>query len=152
MKHNLRALTLCQPYAHLIIHGIGGDFKRVENRTWPTHYRGWLMIHAGKSRAWLNRYDGELPTDMVFGAIIGLAYLEFCMNIERVRSIPDDAPFAWVKTHEHTEGPQCWVFGMRVALDRPLILRGHLGLWTPPPHILRPVLRAIQGTLKAQPR
>lgn len=28
--------------------------KRVENREWPTSYRGPLLIHAGKSREWLD--------------------------------------------------------------------------------------------------
>lgn len=48
----MKALTICQPYAELIARGD----KPIENRTWPTHYRGPLLIHAGKSRAWL---DGD---------------------------------------------------------------------------------------------
>lgn len=38
-----RALTVKQPWAHLIITG----HKKTENRTWPTRYRGRLYIHAG---------------------------------------------------------------------------------------------------------
>jgi hypothetical protein len=38
----VRALTVIQPWAWLIIHG----GKTVENRVWPTRYRGPLLIHA----------------------------------------------------------------------------------------------------------
>ena len=47
----MKALTICQPYPHLIMLGE----KPVENRTWATSYRGPLAIHAGKSRQWLFR-------------------------------------------------------------------------------------------------
>jgi hypothetical protein len=52
--HNLKALTIRQPWASLIIAGI----KDVENRTWSTGYRGELVIHAGRSvdRAGLTEY------------------------------------------------------------------------------------------------
>jgi hypothetical protein len=64
----MKALTICQPYAHLIVRGE----KRVENRTWPTRYTGPLAIHAGKSRQWLSPGDVpafELKGDpLVFGA------------------------------------------------------------------------------------
>jgi hypothetical protein len=35
-------LSLWQPWAWLVVHG----YKDVENRTWPTGYRGTLWIHA----------------------------------------------------------------------------------------------------------
>lgn len=38
----MRALTIRQPWASLIIAGM----KDVENRTWPTKHRGPLAIHA----------------------------------------------------------------------------------------------------------
>lgn len=40
----MKALTISQPYASLIARGE----KFVENRRWPTPYRGPLAIHAGK--------------------------------------------------------------------------------------------------------
>ena len=41
----MKALTIHQPYAELIRRGE----KVIENRTWPTSYRGPLAIHAGGS-------------------------------------------------------------------------------------------------------
>lgn len=42
----MKALSIKQPWASLIAHGI----KDIENRTWKTHFRGRIYIHAsGKS-------------------------------------------------------------------------------------------------------
>jgi hypothetical protein len=41
----MRALSIRQPWAWLIVHG----FKPVENRDWSTEYRGPLLIHASKT-------------------------------------------------------------------------------------------------------
>jgi len=38
----MKALSIKQPWAYLIANGI----KDVENRTWQTKYRGWVLIHA----------------------------------------------------------------------------------------------------------
>ena len=71
----MKALTICQPYATLIVRGE----KLVENREWPTRYRGRLLIHAGKSRQWLDDEDeaefAELGDPLVFGAVVGEARL-----------------------------------------------------------------------------
>lgn len=40
----MRALTIRQPWAWLILHG----GKDIENRRWNTSYRGQFLIHAGK--------------------------------------------------------------------------------------------------------
>lgn len=40
----MKALSLRQPWAWLVIHG----GKRIENRTWPTSFRGRFFIHAAK--------------------------------------------------------------------------------------------------------
>ena len=47
----MRALTVCQPYANLVV--LGG--RNIENRTWPTEAREVIAIHAGKSAAQLVR-------------------------------------------------------------------------------------------------
>lgn len=40
----MKALSIRQPYAWLVVNG----HKDIENRTWDTKYRGFLLIHAGK--------------------------------------------------------------------------------------------------------
>jgi hypothetical protein len=46
------ALSIRQPWAWLIVEG----FKDIENRTWPTRFRGRVLIHAGKT---MTRADYE---------------------------------------------------------------------------------------------
>ena len=41
----MKALSIRQPWAWLIIHGS----KDIENRGWPTKFRGRVLIHAGKT-------------------------------------------------------------------------------------------------------
>ena len=40
----MKALSIMQPWAWLIANG----HKDIENRSWPTRYRGPVLIHAGK--------------------------------------------------------------------------------------------------------
>lgn len=49
-----KALSIMQPWAGLIVHGL----KDIENRSWPTRYRGPVLIHAGKKR------DGDAQDDV----------------------------------------------------------------------------------------
>ena len=44
------ALSIRQPWAWLIVNG----FKDIENRDWPTHFRGEMLVHAGQT---LSRRD-----------------------------------------------------------------------------------------------
>jgi hypothetical protein len=53
----MKALSIKQPWAWLIVHG----FKDIENRGWATRFRGSVLIHAGKS------WDRDAEDDMVHG-------------------------------------------------------------------------------------
>ena len=62
------ALSIRQPWAWLIVH----CFKDIENRDWPTNFRGRLLVHAGQTMA-RSYYDetceellrmGLLPANM----------------------------------------------------------------------------------------
>jgi hypothetical protein len=58
--------------------------KDIENRSWPTRYRGRFLIHAGK------QYDGrrdewdwpdiEMPESFAMGGIVGQAELVGCVT------------------------------------------------------------------------
>jgi len=47
----MRAITLQQPWAWLVVNG----YKRWEYRTWSTDHRGLLVVHASGRRDWLSR-------------------------------------------------------------------------------------------------
>ncbi len=126
----IAAITICQPYAELIVRGE----KRVENRTWATSYRGQLLIHAGKSRDWLGPGDLERYPDMPFGALVGGARLVACVHLEEIEAFARAAParWAWLLEHKHALGPFCWVFERVHRLAVPVACRGGQGIWRAP--------------------
>ncbi len=79
----MKALSIQQPWAWLIVHG----YKPVENRTWPTSFRGKFLVHAGKkidteSLEELREEYPEIPFPDEFeaGGIVGEAYLGDCVT------------------------------------------------------------------------
>lgn len=117
---SIKALTICQPYAELIARGE----KLIENRTWATDYRGPLVIHAGKSRDWLDDGDEARYPGLPFGAIVATARLRGCVRIE-------DLPLE-LRGSEHANGPWCWVLEDVLRLPTPIPYRGAQGLWDVP--------------------
>lgn len=124
----MKALTIRQPFAWLIIHA----GKDVENRNWRTAYRGLFWIHAGKAQSGLE-YDEarrfyeerviprldpsssppELPSmgDLDYGGIIGTARLIDCV---------EESPSPWFT------GPHGFVLRNAKAVPfRPI--RGRMG-------------------------
>ena len=53
------ALSIRQPWAWLIVNG----FKDIENRDWPTNFRGRLLVHAGQTMA--RRYYDETCEELL---------------------------------------------------------------------------------------
>lgn len=82
MKNPTVALSIQQPWAHLIVTGA----KDVENRTWKTSIRGPIFIHAGKKvdvegYDWvLNEMGIVLPSldSLKTGGIVGTSEIYDC--------------------------------------------------------------------------
>jgi hypothetical protein len=69
-RSDIRALSICQPWAHAVLH-LGKD---VENRPWRTHFRGTLLIQASlkveRNEALKLKFDPDsLPTDVIVGSV-----------------------------------------------------------------------------------
>jgi hypothetical protein len=122
----MKALTICQPYAHLITIGE----KRVENRSWPTSYRGRLAIHAGKSREWMDEDDLKVYPDMVFGAVVAVADLVDCVRYDHIQDHQKKYP--WLGEHHHASGPWCFVLADVKRLEKPIPWRGAQGFFEIP--------------------
>lgn len=133
----MKALTICQPYAELIAR----LEKPIENRTWPASYRGPLLIHAGRSRQWLDEDDEVRYPGMAYGAIVAVADLVACL--------PHDRPSAWpprwshLIDHVHALGPWCWVLENVRRLPTPVECMGHQGLWIPEPFVVAAVQKQL---------
>lgn len=84
----LRALSLKQPWAWLVVNG----YKEIENRNWQTHHRGPLLIHASMSKEDFNEeelhyirrdYRVVVPTELEIGGIVGVVDVVDCVTEHR---------------------------------------------------------------------
>ncbi len=128
----IRAVTVHQPWAWLIIHG----GKTIENRTWSTRYRGPILIHASTrcsalemetALVWVQRHIGDdvarrvpavYPTRRLqFGGFVGV------VDLVDVRTPSEHDRDPW-----HMPG----YFGWVLANPRPVEFapwRGQQNLW-----------------------
>lgn len=118
----MKALTIKQPYAHLIACGI----KDIENRSWQTKYRGRILIHAAatefkggwnaltKSQKYEARFNVGDTAHM--SAIIGSVEIVDCVK---------NHPSVWAN-----EGEWNWVLANPIIFKKPILnVKGKLSLW-----------------------
>jgi hypothetical protein len=128
----MKALTINQPFASLIVNP--PHVKRVENRSWRTHFRGPLAIHAGKSRKWRRQWKDELPDPMPMRAVVGVVQLVDCVHVDEIATRED---LAWLRDHPHAFGPFCWILADARPLPTPVpYAAGQLNFWDLPPDVV----------------
>lgn len=148
----MRALTLTQPWATLVITG----YKLFETRSWSTSYRGPLAIHAAKGfPEWARElcrdepfyevlelcgYEGwdELP----LGQILGTVQLTDVRSTASVRRELDSHE---IELAFGDFGPRRFAWRLRepIKLETPIPYRGTQGLWVPSNDVL-PLLPAVR--------
>jgi hypothetical protein len=105
----MKTLSIKNPWAYLICSGE----KDIENRSWPTSYRGKLLIHVPA------KYDSAGPPVIFLPppwSIIGYVELADCIQNSRSR---------WAEP-----GLWHWVLKNPVLFDRPIPnIKGALSLW-----------------------
>lgn len=120
---NARAVSIRQPYAALIAHGI----KRIENRSWSIA-SGFYLIHASKThdddafaeareRVGTASFDFE---NLTRGAIVGAMRVADCVAFDDVRDDPWAIP-----------GSICWVIDWSTVFEYPIPCPGSLGVFSP---------------------
>ncbi len=134
----MRCITICQPYAELILLGE----KRVENRVWKPDYFGPLLIHAGKSRTWLDSYE-PLPLHMDFGGLVGVCELTACFPARAIRAKKVPREYWDLAEHGHVEGPYCWVLDRVFRFPSMIELPGRQGLFNVDPSALAGTFQAM---------
>jgi hypothetical protein len=95
----LPALSVRQPWAWLIVNGA----KDIENRSWHTHLRGPLLIHAVSSLdgyteniEWVRRQHGiSVPLELDRGGIVGLVDVIDCVKSHKSKWF-EKGGFGWV--------------------------------------------------------
>lgn len=122
----MKALSIQQPWVWAILHA----GKRVENRTWGHAYRGPLALHASKGKERLGDFGpGEPPeSQLVFGAILGVADIVKCVKLDKLERLNPEQ-VAWLKAHPFASGPYCWILKNVRALPEPIFCNGARGLW-----------------------
>jgi len=122
----MKALSIRQPWAWLILQGS----KDIENRSRRTHYRGELLVHAGKS---MDQYGRDTAEALV--SMARKAGWEFDPEHELVRGAITGrvTVIDCVETHdsEWFEGPFGYVLDPNSAqfLKKPIPMNGRLGFF-----------------------
>jgi activating signal cointegrator 1 len=149
----VKALSLTQPWATLVALGA----KRIETRSWSTHYRGPLAIHAAKGlpgwvavtvrgEPWFKRVLGDLfdPGRVTLGDLPRGVVIATCELLAVKRIMPDSTGWEWngpTGRHwtyqitdeerafgDYTPGRYAWLLSMMQPIT-PTPARGALGLW-----------------------
>lgn len=157
---NLRAVTVCQPWAWLIAEG----HKPVENRTCAWMFKaalhGELAIHAGKAETHFTDHamgmvrhaERDKPKhlrmvgagDFVKGAIVAVVRLVSIETEAAARRRYKDDPDALM----YVEGPVCLILERVWKVPEPVACRGMQGLWMVPEEVAAEVVGQL-GMKKA---
>lgn len=131
----MKALSVRQPWAWAIVAG----HKRIENRSWPTHHRGPLAIHASKTLGeyvphWRLPNGAAIPPgdELALGAILGTVEVADCVPADADEVAGD--PFGG--------GPWCWILANPKALPVPVAWKGACSLWHVPDEVFRQLREA----------
>ncbi|GAA4743005.1 ASCH domain-containing protein [Flavisolibacter ginsenosidimutans] len=134
-KTEAKALSLLQPWASLVVTGI----KKIETRSWQTAYRGTLFVHASlgkKGKVLVNEppFSKYIPDfdALPFGAVIGQVNLDEIVPVEKL--FYSDAMLNTLTLEEkafgdYTKGRYAWLLSEPVMFDKPIPMKGGLGLW-----------------------
>lgn len=122
------ALSIRQPWAWLILHAD----KDIENRSWPTRFRGRILIHAAKGMT-RDEYEDAMDDAAWIGGgfpVPSFSYLQRGGIVGSVEIVD------CVRTHASPWF--CGPFGFVLRNPAPLPfrpLRGALGLFPVPDHV-----------------
>lgn len=136
----MKALSIKQPWASLIAHGI----KDIENRTWKTNFRGRIYIHASAKQAGsydellndIQKNDLKVMYDNItlrkqhhFSAIIGEVDIIDCVINHPSIWAEKGFEYASVDGHGYKEVYN-WVLANPVLYEKPILnVKGKLSFW-----------------------
>lgn len=125
----MKAITVWQPWAQLIVTGQ----KLVENRVKPHPWRSAIgkriAIHAGINRRGIDQAGHFGFQVLPVGSVVGFVNVVAVLSVDDIRSGKCPERYRHLADHEHTEGPFCIVLEKPEALPEPIPAKGAQGLW-----------------------
>lgn len=126
----MRALSITQPWATLVAIGE----KQIETRSWRTHYRGRIAIHASLGYPLAARAFAAALTDRRVldgldqprGVVLGTAELYDVLPVEALR---DQVTVAERAYGDYSDGRWGWLLRDVERFEMPIPAKGMLGLW-----------------------
>jgi hypothetical protein len=120
----MKIISIKQSWASLIVSCVKG----IENRSWPTRYRGPVLIHASQRADDVTadeieeRYDGvRLPSVLPLGGVVGITEIVDCVKPH---------PSKWY-------APSHWAFVLANSRPVPFVQwKGQLGIRDAPQALL----------------
>lgn len=145
---DVRCLSLLQPWASLM----ALLAKRIETRSWSTRYRG--LVAIASSARWnaahvewattdpdcvavWRQHGIESVSDLPLGMIVCVGRLVDCIRSEAFDTSSDFCGESEAVFGNYASGRFAWVFDDLRCLERPIPVKGRLGLYT-----VSPALRA----------
>lgn len=113
------AISLKQPWAWAMLYA----GKDVENRRWPTRFRGLVVIHASltwddEGEDWLRARGYQPPAELPRGAFVGTMRIVGCGHIDDLE---------WFSLWAF--GPYCFRVEDARPLPSPIPAKGRLGIY-----------------------
>jgi hypothetical protein len=153
------ALSIRRPWPWAILHLPREVWKDVENRDWPTKFRGKFLIHASKGCTRDEYADGALSIrDAVVERLQILGQFQQTLTIPALDAMPSGAIVGWAEVVDCVErsdspwfcGSYGFVLGRRGILE-PILCRGQLGFFQVPEEVAQAVRAQAKNSPPAMP-
>ena len=120
----MKALTIKEPWASLIINGL----KEYEFRSWTTNYRGKILIHASLKKDLRISQFKELNLSYQPGYIIGEATIDKIVKVtpKLAQELHNKNPLVYKNVENDI---YAWHLVKVKKYKKPILAKGSLGLW-----------------------
>jgi len=127
----MKCLSVCQPFANLILEGK----KTIELRKWNTEFRGEFLVHAPRKILTDDCKRLEIKTNLITGAIIGKVELVSVKKYENELEINLDSK-KHLASNYATENKYGFILEKPKQLKVPIPYNGQLNFFEFKPEVL----------------
>jgi len=127
----MKCLSVCQPFANLILEGK----KTIELRKWNTEFRGEFLVHAPQKILTDDCKRLEIKTNLITGAIIGKVELVSVKKYENELEINLDSK-KHLASNYATENKYGFILEKPKQLKVPIPYNGQLNFFEFKPEVL----------------